>query len=75
MTKTAKTFVEMQMTQASKQMRGRRFTLEQKILALSVYKSSPKAYRVLSQICTLPKSKTQDTAMFTTKDHADSGHK
>ncbi|XP_048481607.1 uncharacterized protein LOC125489559 [Plutella xylostella] len=58
MTKTAKTFVEMQMTQASKQMRGRRFTLEQKILALSVYKSSPKAYRVLSQICILPKRKT-----------------
>lgn len=37
---------------------GKRFTLDQKILALSLYKPSPKAYRLLSQMCILPSRKT-----------------
>ncbi|RVE45431.1 hypothetical protein evm_009949 [Chilo suppressalis] len=52
------TFVKMQFTQAKKSKGGRRFTLEQKILPLSLYKSSPRAYKVLSEICILPKRST-----------------
>lgn len=38
--------------------KGRRFTLDDKILALSVYKQSPKGYRYLSTIFSLPSLKT-----------------
>lgn len=58
LTVPAKTFVKMQFSQAGKCNRGRRFTLRQKILALSLYKISPKSYRVLSEICILPKRST-----------------
>lgn len=58
MTRAAKLFFEMQITQFKKKAKGRRFTLDQKILALSLYKPSPKAYRLLSQMCILPKRKT-----------------
>lgn len=58
LTKPARTFVQMQISQAGKCKRGRRYTLRQKILALSLYKCSPKAYRVLSEICILPKRST-----------------
>lgn len=58
LTVLAKTFVKMQFSQAGKCNRGRRFTIRQKILALSLYKISPKSYRVLSEICILPKRGT-----------------
>ena len=54
----AKTFFNMQVRQGRKHAKGRRFTLDEKILALSLYKPSPKAYRLLSQICVLPKKTT-----------------
>lgn len=53
----AKTFFDMQVRQSKKHPKGHRFTLDEKILALSLYKPSPKAYRLLSQICVLPKKK------------------
>lgn len=46
----AQTFFAMQTRQARKHPKGRRFSLNEKILALSLYKPSPKAYRLLSQI-------------------------
>ena len=38
--------------------RGRRFSLQDKILSLSIFKNSPKAYRFLSTIFALPSKKT-----------------
>lgn len=58
LTKPTKTFINMQVTQAGKKIKGRRYTLNEKILALSLYKASPKAYRLLSEFCILPKRKT-----------------
>lgn len=58
LTKSAKTFIQMQLKQAGKKIKGRRFTLEEKVLSLSLYKSSPKAYRLFSEICILPKRTT-----------------
>lgn len=49
-------FKSQQQTQNYKP-RGRRFTLEDKIFALSVYKQSGKAYRFLSKIFSLPSRK------------------
>lgn len=38
--------------------KGRGFTVEDKILALSLYKQSAKGYRLLSRIFSLPSRKT-----------------
>ncbi|RVE41218.1 hypothetical protein evm_014131, partial [Chilo suppressalis] len=57
MTKAAKIFTHMQL-QTKKKSKGRRFTIEQKVLSLSLYKKSPKCYRLLSSYFTLPSSKT-----------------
>lgn len=54
----AKIFFDMQIRQSCKHPKGHRFTLDEKILALSLYKPSPKAYRLLSQVCVLPKRST-----------------
>lgn len=54
----AQALIKMQFNLAGKKAKGRRFTLDEKILALSLYKPSPKAYRILSNICILPKRKT-----------------
>lgn len=55
---TTKLFCQMQASQSGKKKKGRRFTLDEKILALSLYKPSPKAYRILSRICVLPSRRT-----------------
>ena len=52
----ARLFVRMQL-QCMKKPKGRRFTLEEKILALSLYKKSPKSYSLLYKYFTLPSSK------------------
>ncbi|XP_063824571.1 uncharacterized protein LOC135077445 isoform X1 [Ostrinia nubilalis] len=62
----AKTFFDMQIRQSTKHPKGHRFTLDEKILALSLYKPSPKAYRLLSQICVLPKKTTLNKLMTKT---------
>ncbi|KAF9806447.1 hypothetical protein SFRURICE_001242, partial [Spodoptera frugiperda] len=49
--------------QSKKHPKGHRFTLDEKILALSLYKPSPKAYRLLSQICVLPRKSTLNKLM------------
>lgn len=54
----ARLFTTMQYREAKKKPKGRRFTLEEKILALSFYKRSPKAYTLLHKSFTLPSSKS-----------------
>ncbi|KAF2886912.1 hypothetical protein ILUMI_19258 [Ignelater luminosus] len=46
MTAAAKLFTNLQMRETHKKARGRRFTLEEKILSLTKYKQSPKAYLI-----------------------------
>ncbi|CAK1593758.1 unnamed protein product, partial [Parnassius mnemosyne] len=58
MSATAKIFCQMQASQSGKKKHGRRFTLDEKILALSLYKPAPKAYRLLSNLCVLPSKRT-----------------
>lgn len=48
----------MQVTQSGKKKQGRHFTINEKILALSLYKPSPKAYRLQSTKCIMPIRKT-----------------
>ncbi|KAJ2952680.1 hypothetical protein O0L34_g7020 [Tuta absoluta] len=52
-----KTFTTMQL-QNKKKARGRRFTNEEKILALSIYKQGPKSYRLLRKMFVLPAKRT-----------------
>lgn len=54
----AKTLFYMQVKGSGKKPRGRRFTLDEKVLASSLYKPSPKAYRLLSQLLFLPSRRT-----------------
>lgn len=58
MTEAAKIFSGLQMRETVKQPRGRRFTINEKILALSIYKQSPKAYRLLRKLFILPARNT-----------------
>lgn len=51
-------FIMSQVKNQSKKVQGQRFTLDDKILALSIYKQSPKAYTYLSTIFSLPCRKT-----------------
>ncbi|RVE40807.1 hypothetical protein evm_014543 [Chilo suppressalis] len=56
MKKSAKLFIQMQ-KQNKKTPKGRRFSIEEKILCLSLFKKSPKCYRMLSKYFTLPSSR------------------
>lgn len=58
MSPAARLFFTMQINEYGKKPTGRRFTLDEKILCLSLYKPCPKAYRLLGQMCVLPKRKT-----------------
>ncbi|CAH0405002.1 unnamed protein product [Chilo suppressalis] len=58
MTLSAKIFTNMQFRETKKKPKGRRFTLEEKILSLSFYKRSPKAYTLLHKSFTLPSGKS-----------------
>lgn len=48
------TFIESQIRSQSKKPQGRRFTLDDKIFALSLFKQSGKAYRLLQKVFALP---------------------
>ena len=50
--------ISAQMRNEGKPIYGRRFTEEEKILALSIYKQSPKAFRYLSKLFLLPSIET-----------------
>lgn len=56
MTKPAQIFMNMQW-QAKKKPKGRRFTIEEKFLSLSLFKKSPKAYGNFYKYFTLPSIK------------------
>jgi hypothetical protein len=58
MTVAAILFTNLQMRETQKKPKGRRFTLEEKILSLTTLKQSPKAYRLLQKLFTLPARKT-----------------
>ncbi|XP_063837225.1 uncharacterized protein LOC135086428 [Ostrinia nubilalis] len=58
MTTAAKIFTKMQYTQTSKKPSGRRFSLEEKVLSLSLYKKSPRSYPLLAKFFTLPSTKS-----------------
>lgn len=63
MSSASKSLFYMQVKGCGKKPRGRRFTVDEKILALSLYKPSPKAYRLLSQLCVLPSRRTLQTLL------------
>jgi len=50
-------FLKSQINSQSKKPNGRRYSLDDKILSLSIYKNSPKGYRFLSTIFALPSKK------------------
>ncbi|KAH9645583.1 hypothetical protein HF086_005232 [Spodoptera exigua] len=52
------TFVNMQLTQYKKKNRGRRFSIKDKLLALAIYKKSPKGYNFLRKIFVIPSKRT-----------------
>lgn len=54
----AKILIQLQFREIKKKEKGRRFTLQEKILALSILKQSPKAYRFLRKIFILPAPQT-----------------
>ena len=57
-TVAASLFTRLQIRETNQKNKGRRFTIEEKILSLSVYKKSPKCYRLLSNLFTLPCRRT-----------------
>lgn len=51
-------FFKSQIKSQTKKPKGRRYSLNDKILSLSLYKNSPKGYRFLSTIFAFPSKKT-----------------
>lgn len=58
MPSTSKILTLSQFRETKQRNRGRRFTLKEKIVALSILKHSPKGYRFLSKIFILPSRQT-----------------
>ena len=53
-----KNFLDCQIKNACREYKGRRYSIDDKIFVLSLYKQSPRRYRYLSAIFSLPCSKT-----------------
>ncbi|XP_029340931.1 uncharacterized protein LOC115033089 [Acyrthosiphon pisum] len=64
-TAAASLFTRLQLRETMKKKRGHRFTLEEKMLSLSIYKRSPKCYRLLSNLFTLPCKRTLNNLLST----------
>lgn len=60
-------FSNLQLRETKKKSRGRRFTLNEKMLSLSSFKKSPKSYKLLSKLFTLPSSRTLNSLLSTVK--------
>lgn len=58
MNPVAKKIFWMQVQQCTKKVRGRRFSNEEKMIALSIMKQSPKCYKFLKRIFILPSKNT-----------------
>jgi len=56
-------FTKLQLRETKNSPKGRRFTLEEKLLCLSLYKQSTKSYRLLSKLFILPARKTLSTLL------------
>lgn len=56
--KQAQTFLLMQLKQVQKSKMARRFTLDEKLLALLLLKQSPKGYKLMEKMFTLPNKRT-----------------
>lgn len=67
MSVAATLLTKLQIRETSKKLKGRRFTNEEKLLSLSLYKRSPKSYRLLSKLFTLPGKKTLCTMLSKVK--------
>lgn len=63
MTLAAAIFTKLQLCETKNSPKGCRFTLEEKILCLSLYKQSRKYYRLLSKLFILPVRKTLSTLL------------
>ncbi|CAI6374112.1 unnamed protein product [Macrosiphum euphorbiae] len=63
MTTAAKIFTKLQLRETKNKPKGRRFTLDEKLLSLSLYKQSPKSYRLLCKMFVLPCKRTLSTMM------------
>ncbi|CAG4981338.1 unnamed protein product [Colias eurytheme] len=68
MSKPAQLFVRMQL-ESSKTPKGRRFTNEEKVLSLSLFKKSPKSYAHLCKYFILPSLKSMKRLLSTIKIH------
>lgn len=66
-TVAASLFTRLQIRETNKKNKGRRFTIEEKILSLSLYKKSPKCYRLLSNLFTLPCRRTLNDLLSNVK--------
>lgn len=58
MSAVASLFMRLQIRETRKMSKGRRFIMNKKILSLSLYKISPKCYRMLSRLFILPSKGT-----------------
>ncbi|KAL5237327.1 hypothetical protein ACI65C_004737 [Semiaphis heraclei] len=63
MTPAAAIFTKLQLRETKNSPKGRRFTHEEKLLCLSLYKQSTKSYRLLSKLFILPARKTLSTLL------------
>lgn len=61
--KTTLNFIKSQVNIQKRNSKSRRYTLDDKILSLSLYKTSPKGYRFLSTIFALPSRSTLNTML------------
>ncbi|KAG8222590.1 hypothetical protein J437_LFUL002582 [Ladona fulva] len=63
MSETAAEFLASQMRCSKRKAKGRRWTHKEKVIALSIYKQSPKCYRFLRSMVVLPCSRTLKTIL------------
>lgn len=69
MSEEARLFTRMQCMEGKKMKKGHRFTLDEKILSLSLYKKSPKAYNLMCKHFTLPSKKVLKALLSKIKIH------
>lgn len=65
MSATASMFMRLQVQETTKSARGHKFSMDEKMLSLSLYKKSPKCYRMLSTLFTLPSKRTLNAILST----------
>lgn len=70
MSNPAKLITRIQAQETQKKKKGRRYTMDEKILCLSLYKKSPKSYKLISKLLTLPSRKSLKQLMSRIKLHA-----